>query len=82
MKRIKKVLMMAMVTMLLCGNTITVFADKTDSTSSYEVATDAERDRIRGELNRYYSDMKLMNDISQDALKKMDKIYNKYLSYQ
>ena len=81
MKRIKKVLMMAMVTMLLCGNTITVFADKTDSTSSYEVATDAERDRIRGELNRYYSDMKLMNDISQDALKKMDKIYNSAMSY-
>ncbi len=78
MKKFKNILLMAMMALLLCGNvTTTVFADET----GYQTASDEERDRVRGGLNRYYSDLKMMNDISDETLKKMDKIYNSAMNY-
>lgn len=77
MKKLKKLLVMAMMAVMLCSNVATVFADET----SYQSASDEERDRIRGSLNRYYTDLKLMNDISDETIKKMDKIYNSAMNY-
>ena len=77
MKRIKKVLLMAIMALLLCSNVTTVFADET----GYVSASDEARDRVRGGLNRYYSDLKMMNDISAETIKKMDKIYNSAMNY-
>lgn len=77
MKKLKRLLVMAMMALLLCSNAATVFADETE----YQTASDEERDRIRGNLNRYYSDLKLMNDISDETIKKMDKIYNSAMNY-
>ena len=77
MKKLKKILLMAMMTLLLCANVTTVFADET----GYQTASDEERDRVRGSLNRYYSDLKMMNEISDETIKKMDKIYNSAMNY-
>lgn len=77
MKKLKKLLVMAMMALLLCSNVATVFADET----GYQTASDEERDRIRGSLNRYYSDLKMINDISEETIKKMDKIYISAMNY-
>lgn len=77
MKKFKKLLLIGMLALLLCGNVITVFAEE----NGYQVASDEERDRVRGSLNRYYSDLKMMNNLSDEAIKKMDKIYNSAMSY-
>lgn len=77
MKRFKKIFVMMLMALLLCGNAVTVMADET----GYETASDEARERVRGSLNRYYSDMKMMHDISEKTLKKMDKIYNSAMSY-
>ncbi len=84
MKRLKKLLVMAMMALLLCSNVTTVLADETEyeaTSTGYEAASDEERDRIRGSLNRYYSDLKMINKISDETIKKMDKIYNSAMSY-
>lgn len=77
MKRLKKLLVMIMMALLLCSNVTTVFADET----GYQTASDEARDRVRGSLNRYYTDLKMMNDISEETIKKMDKIYNSAMNY-
>lgn len=77
MKKLKKLLVMVMMAVMLCSNVATAFAAET----SYQSASDEERDRIRGSLNRYYSDLKMMNDISEETIKKMDKIYNSAMNY-
>lgn len=77
MKRLKRLLVMIMMALLLCSNVTTVFAEET----GYQAASDEARDRIRGVLNQYYSDLKLMNDISKETIKKMDKIYNSAMDY-
>lgn len=77
MKRLKKIFVMVMMALLLCSNVATVFADET----GYQTASDEARDRIRGSLNRYYSDLKMMKDISDETIKKMDKIYNSAMNY-
>lgn len=79
MSRLKKYVVMAMMAFLLCSNVTTVSAD--EKTTSYDTASDEERDRVRGSLNRYYSDLKMMNEISEETLKKMDKIYNSAMNY-
>lgn len=77
MKKFKKLLLMGMMALLLCGNVTTAFAEET----GYQTASDEERDRVRGSLNRYYSDLKMMHDLSEEAIKKMDKIYHSAMSY-
>lgn len=79
MSKLKKYVVMAMMAFLLCSNVTIVSAD--EKTTSYETASDEERDRVRGSLNRYYSDLKMMNEISEETLKKMDKIYNSAMNY-
>lgn len=77
MKKFKKLLLVGIMALLLCGNVVTAFAEET----GYQVASDEERDRVRGSLNRYYSDLKMMHDLSEEAIKKMDKIYHSAMSY-
>lgn len=74
---------------LLCGNTLTAFAaEDPDSGSdgnygspSDQYASDEWKDQIRGELNRYYSDLKLRYDMTDEKIKRMDKIYNSAMTY-
>lgn len=77
MKKIRRLLIMAIMALLLCSNVTTAFADEI----GYESASDEARDRVRGGLNRYYSDLKMMNDLSAETIKKMDKIYNSAMNY-
>ena len=81
----------------LCGNATTVFAvnygesgsgsegDGDSGSSSDEpydqYVSDAWKDQIRGELNRYYSDLKILYDLTDEKIKRMDKIYNSAMSY-
>lgn len=90
MKRIKQVLIMILMTVLLCGNTLTVFAepddDGSDNNNNYgspsdQYASDEWKDQIRGELNRFYSDLKLRYNMTDEKLRRMDKIYNSAMTY-
>lgn len=46
-----------------------------------QYVSDAWKDQIRGELNRYYSDLKILYRLTDEKLKRMDKIYNSAMSY-
>ena len=83
MKRMfKKLLVMSLLVLALCGSALTVYADESDSSSTtLSSASSEERNRIRGQLNRFYTDLKSLNDISDENKKKMDKIYNTAMSY-
>ena len=83
MKRMfKKLLVMSLLVLALCGSALTVYADESDSSSTtLSSASGEERNRIRGQLNRFYTDLKSLNDISDENKKKMDKIYNTAMSY-
>ncbi|MDE7272984.1 MAG: hypothetical protein K2N95_07975 [Lachnospiraceae bacterium] len=88
MKKLKKILILMLMTVFLCGNTLTVFADEDDqdTDSSYDepsdqYASDAWKDQIRGELNRHYSDLKMRFKLTEDQIRRMDKIYNSAMSY-
>ncbi len=63
---------------MLCGSTRTVFAEEGDSP---EYVSDEWKDQIRGQLNRYYSDLKLRYDLTEEKIKRMDKIYNSAMTY-
>ncbi len=79
MKRFKKLLVMMMMALLLCSNAATtvVFADE----YKYEEASDEARNRIRASLNRYYNDLKMLHNLSEETIKKMDKVYNSAMTY-
>ena len=88
MKKFRCLLIAVMVMLLLCGNAMMVCAEEENSeqTNNYnspsdEYASDAWKDQIRGELNRYYSDLKLRYNMTDEKLKRMDKIYNSAMSY-
>jgi hypothetical protein len=51
------------------------------SSSSITYATDEMKDYIRGQLSQYYSDLKLRYKLTDEKLKRMDKIYNSAMSY-
>ncbi len=88
MKRLRQIFIWMLMVVLLCGNTLTAFADNPDSGSngnygspSDQYASDEWKDQIRGELNRYYSDLKLRYDMTDEKIKRMDKIYNSAMTY-
>ena len=57
MKRtIKRLLMMSILVIALCGSALTVFAEETSSSSTTQSASAEERNKVRGQLNRYYTD--------------------------
>ena len=58
MKRtIKRLLMMSILVIALCGSALTVFAEETSSSSTTQSASTEERNKVRGQLNRYYTDL-------------------------
>lgn len=88
MKRVKQILVLILMVALLCGNTITVLAtgnpseDKpTQNSPSDEYASKEWKDQIRGELNRFYTDLKARYKLTEDKRKRMDKIYNSAMTY-
>ena len=78
MKQLKRILVMMLMVVMLCGSTRTVFAEEGDSP---EYVSDEWKDQIRGQLNRYYSDLKLRYDLTEEKIKRMDKIYNSAMTY-
>jgi len=78
MRQLKKILVMMLMVVMLCGSTRTVFAEEGDSP---EYVSDEWKDQIRGQLNRYYSDLKLRYDLTEEKIKRMDKIYNSAMTY-
>lgn len=97
MKKVKGIVVLMLMVLALCGNAMTVFAvnygesgsgsegDGDSGSSSDEpydqYVSDAWKDQIRGELNRYHSDLKIMYDLTDEKIKRMDKIYNSAMSY-
>ena len=90
MKRMKQILIVMLMAVLLCGNTLTVFAEPDDNDSennnnygspSDQYASDEWKDQIRGELNRFYSDLKLRYKMTDEKIRRMDKIYNSAMTY-
>lgn len=69
-KKIRKVLVLALcIAMMLC-NSLMVFAIE-----------DSVRHKAKDELNQYYTEMKYINEIDADIKKKMDKVYEKAMTY-
>lgn len=88
MKKFRYLLIAMTAMLLLCGNVMVVCAEEENSgqnnnynSPSDEYASDEWKDQIRGELNRYYSDLKLRYNMTDEKLKRMDKIYNSAMSY-
>lgn len=89
MKKLKKVLFLLLMTVMLCGNTLVVSADEeeeSDNSSSYGNPSDQYvskewKDHIRFQLNHHYSDLKIRYKLTEDQIKRMDKIYNSAMSY-
>lgn len=78
MRQLKKILVMMLMAVMLCGNTLTVFATEGDSP---EYVSDEWKDQIRGQLNRFYSDLKMIYNLTDEKIKRMDKIYNSAMTY-
>ena len=49
--------------------------------SYIDYTSDEYKDRMRGELNRHYTNLKMRYDIPDENIKRMDKIYNSAMSY-
>ncbi len=69
-KKFRKVLVLVACIMTMLCNSIMVLA-----------VDDSDRYSARDELNRYYTDMKYLNNIDDDIKKKMDKIYEGAMGY-
>lgn len=77
----KKILVVGALSVALCANvSITAFAYTQDETEVV-IASDEQKNQIRTALNRYYSDLKLVYDISEENLKEMERIYNGAMTY-
>lgn len=88
MKKVKQILVLILMAVLLCGNTMTALANEdrsdnkpTQNSPSDEYASKEWKDQIRGELNRYYTDLKMRYKLTEDKRKRMDKIYNSAMTY-
>lgn len=88
MKKVKQIFVLILMVVLLCGNTMTVFAienksenNPTQNSPSDEYASKEWKDQIRGELNRFYTDLKARYKLTEDKRKRMDKIYNSAMTY-
>lgn len=78
MKKFKQMIFVILAAALVCGNALTVFATEDDSP---KYVSDEWKSQISGELNRHYSDLKLRYKLTDEKIKRMDKIYNSAMSY-
>jgi hypothetical protein len=78
-------LAVSLAAVMAVGNgVVVVHADEEEATteeSSITYATDEMKSYIRGQLNQYYSDIKLRYKLTDEKKKRMDKIYNSAMSY-
>lgn len=88
MKKLKKVLFLLLMTVMLCGNTMVVLADEdvSGNDSSYGNPSDQYvssewKDHFRSQLNHHYSDLKLRYKLTEDQIRRMDRIYNSAMDY-
>ena len=92
MGKIKRLLIIMLVAICVAGNALSVFAAENKSNaessannnsnnSTIQTASDEARDHIRGKLNRYYTDLKARNHLTEEKIKKMDKVYNSAMTY-
>lgn len=70
MKKMRKVLVLAVCIMALLCNSMMVFA--IDNSTRY---------RAKDELNQYYTELKYIHEIDEDIKKKMDKVYEKAMTH-
>lgn len=87
MKRLKHFLLLMTTIIIINTGMLTVCAEESDNSSdsstesTIDYASDEWKEHIRGELNRYYTDLKLRYSLTDEKLKKMDKIYNNAMTY-
>lgn len=55
--------------------------NNSSSNDTINYASDEQKEHIRGELNRYYSDLKIRYNLTDEKIKRMDKIYNSAMTY-
>lgn len=88
MRQLKQLLLVMLTAVLLCGNALTAYADEKDNNSdnnssenTIDYASDEWKEHIRGNLNKYYTDLKARYNLTDEKIKKMDRIYNSAMTY-
>ncbi len=56
-------------------------SDDDSSNDTNNSASEEQREHIRGKLNRYYTDLKIRYNLSDEKIKEMDRIYNSAMAY-
>lgn len=56
-------------------------SDDDSSDDTINSVSEAQREHIRGKLNRYYTDLKVRYSLSDEKIKKMDRVYNSAMAY-
>lgn len=57
-------------------------SDNNDSSNdTNNSASEDQREHIRGKLNRYYTDLKIRYNLTDEKIKEMDRIYNSAMAY-
>ena len=81
MKKIKQLLLMMLAVIMICGNTLGVYATENGNSSNNSSASenttpasDEQKEHAREMLSQYYSDLKVRYKLSKSKLKKMDAI--------
>lgn len=78
---IKKLLLGLVIAIFFSTISVYELEVNAEENSRIEYATDEEKDYQRGQLNRYFSDLKMRYDLSEEKLKQMNKIYESAMSY-
>lgn len=87
MKMLKHLFLLMTAVIIINTGAFAVCAEESDNSSdsstesTIDYASDEWKEHIRGELNRYYTDLKLRYSLTDEKLKKMDKIYNNAMTY-
>ncbi len=56
-------------------------SDDDSSDDTINSASESQREHVRGKLNRYYTDLKVRYSLSDEKIKKMDRVYNSAMAY-
>ena len=56
-------------------------SDDDSSDDTINSASEAQREHVRGKLNRYYTDLKVRYSLSDEKIKKLDRVYNSAMAY-
>ncbi len=79
---LRKAALLLSAALMLCTSVVPVYADDDDDEETeIDYASDEWKYHIRGELNRYYTDLKNLYSLSDEKIQKMDRIYNSAMTY-